>query len=79
MRPVTDERALKGEHSAEKDVPKIVRDWVTDVAYAEDDFVLNAQEGGQLSGTPTEVTQLLDALDPDWRSAFTRVIPPGSK
>ena len=66
------------EHTAENDVAQVVRDWVTDVAYAEDDFVLNAQEGGQLSGTPTEVIQLLDALDPGWRSAFTRVIPPDS-
>lgn len=65
------------EQSVESDASQIVRDWVHDVAYAEDDFVLNTKEGDQFTGTPTEVIQLLDALDPDWRNVFTRITSPG--
>jgi hypothetical protein len=55
---------------------RTVRGWVVDVAYAEDDFVLSTAEGEQMTGTPTEVIRLLDALDPDWRSVFTTTPPP---
>lgn len=41
-------------------VQKVVRGWVRDVAYAEEDFVVDGEE----------VVTLLDTLDPGWRIAF---------
>lgn len=57
----------------EPEITQIIRDWVADVAYDEDDFVIRFEDGTH-TGTPVEVIQLLDSLDPDWRSVFT---PPG--
>lgn len=37
-----------------------IRDWVRAVAYAEDDFVVDAED----------VMELLDLVDPEWRRAF---------
>ena len=65
-----DERAdtafLVGAAYGKSRVAPLVREWVKDVAYDEDDFVVEQDD----------LKRLLDVIDPGWRIAFEKNPPP---